>query len=84
MAVGDRRLTAKSTDFERSEAVAAALGGLKDDIRGIQAGAHRVAGSSFQMPLILVGPSGSWTIDEVVGSLQVTGPGGTVTVLAAP
>lgn len=86
MSASDRRLTAKSSEFEVSEATKAAIGAIRKDVRDIQAGVHRGPGCSFALPFVMLDVNGgSWTFDlNGGGSLALTGPSGTVTVLGLP
>lgn len=78
------RLAANASEFEASEEIKAAFASLNERIRALESGAGRGPGSSFALPLLLVGATGHWTIREVAGSLLVTSPGGTNTTIGNP
>lgn len=83
---GDRnRVGANATAFEGSEAAGRSLDEIIGRIAALERGDNRGPGSSFCLPFTFVTRAGSrWVIDEVAGSLKVTGPSATVTTIAPP
>lgn len=82
----NNRVPVNSSAFQSSEAIARAFDQIHEAIRALQAGVGNGPGCSFALPFKLVAADGGvWTFSENGGgSLVVTGPGATVTVIAPP
>lgn len=80
------RIPTNASPFQSSEAIARGFDALHTQIRELQAGVGNGPGCSFALPFKLVAADGGvWTFSENGGgSLVVTGPASTVTVIAPP
>lgn len=77
-------LPSNATGPEISAAVQAQFDDFVRRLRNLETGRNRAPGSSFGLPFVFVGAAGNWTFSESGGSLRITGPSGTVTVIAPP
>lgn len=84
MVARSNRVAEGATDNERGAALTKGFDDLTARIRALEQGRNRGPGSSYGLPFILVGTTGNWTLSQSGANLVVTGPLGTVTVVAVP